>query len=90
MHLFLTKVAVKTCIYAQAFQTTVIYSSDLFTYNAKYFQTLSGEKWRSFAKSLRSMAKLRSTVHEVAWQFNNLAYSSGLMFVWPGQCYNCF
>jgi len=29
---------------------TVIYSSDLFTCNAKYLQTLSGEKWRSFAK----------------------------------------
>jgi len=26
------------------------------------------------------MLKLRSTLHEVAWQFNNLAYSSGLMF----------
>jgi len=26
------------------------------------------------------MLKLRSTVHEVAWEFNNLAYSSGLMF----------
>jgi len=25
------------------------------------------------------MLKLRSTLHEVAWQFNNLAYSSGLM-----------
>jgi len=36
------------------------------------------------------MLKLRSTVHEVAWQFNNLAYSSGLMFVWPGHFYNCF
>jgi len=36
--------------------------------------------WRSFPNSLRSMLKLRSTVHEVAWQFNNLAYSSGLMF----------
>jgi len=68
----------------------VIYSSDLFTYNAKYFQTLSGEKWRSFANSLRSMLKLRSTVHEVAWQFNNLACSSGLMFVGPGHFYNCF
>jgi len=44
MHLFFTKVAVKSCIYAQAFQTTVIYSGDLFTYDAKYFQTLSGEK----------------------------------------------
>jgi len=30
--------------------------------------------------SLRSLLKLRSTEHEVAWQFNNLAYSSGLMF----------
>ena len=59
---------------------TVIYSSDLFTYNAKYLQTLFGEKWRSFANSLPSMLKLHSTVHEVAWQFNNLAYSSGLMF----------
>jgi len=49
----------------------MIYSSDCFTYSAKYFQTLSGEKWRSFANSLRSMLKLRSTVHEVAWQFNN-------------------
>jgi len=58
----------------------VIYSSDLFTCNAKYFQTLSGEKWRSFAYSLRSTLKLRSTAHEVAWQDNNLAYSSGLMF----------
>ena len=44
----------------------MIYSSDLFTYNAKYFQTLPREKWRSFANSLRSMLKL---VHEVAWQF---------------------
>jgi len=26
------------------------------------------------------MLKLRSTLHEIAWQFNNLAYSSGLMF----------
>jgi len=42
----------------------VIYSRDLYTCNAKYFQTLSGEKWRSFANSLRSMLKLRSTVHE--------------------------
>jgi len=68
----------------------VIYSSDLFTYrpNAKYFQTLSGEKLRSFANSLRSMLKHRSTVHEVARQFSNLAYSSELMFVWPGHFYN--
>jgi len=67
----------------------VIYSSDLFTYNAKYFQTVSGEKWRSFANSLRSMLK-RSTVHEFAWQFNNLAYSSELVLVWPRHFYNCF
>jgi len=26
------------------------------------------------------MLKVGSTLHEVAWQFNNLAYSSGLMF----------
>jgi len=26
------------------------------------------------------MLKLRSTLHKVSWQFNNLAYSSGLMF----------
>jgi len=51
----------------------VIYSSDLFRYNAKCFQTLSGEKWRSVANSLRSIMKLRSTVHEVAWQFDILA-----------------
>jgi len=69
---------------------TVIYSSDLFRYNAEYFQTLSVAKWRSFAKSLRSMLKLRSTVHEVAWKFNNLAYSSRLTFVWPGHFYDCF
>ena len=43
----------------------MIYSSDLFTYNAKYFQTLSREKWRSFINSLHSMLKL---VQEVAWQ----------------------
>jgi len=66
MHLFLTKIAVQSCIYALAFQTTVIYSSDLFTYNVKYFQTLSGEKWRLFANSLRGMLKIRSTLREVA------------------------
>jgi len=44
----------------------VIYSSDLFTYNAKYFQTLHREKWRSFTNSLHSMLK---RVHDVAWQF---------------------
>jgi len=77
---FLTKVAIKSGIYAQASYRTVIYSSDVFTYNAKYFQTLSGEKWRSFAKSLRSMLKPRSTLHEAAWQFNSFVHSSGLMF----------
>jgi len=45
----------------------------LFAFNAKYFQTLSREKWRSFANSLRSMLKLRSALHEVAWQFNSWA-----------------
>jgi len=55
----------------------VIYSSDLFTHNAKYFQTLRREEWRSFINSLRSMLKL---VHEVVWQFNNLTCSCVLMF----------
>jgi len=66
--LILTKFAVKNCICAQALiQTKVIYSSDLFTYNAKYFRTLPKEKWqwRSFTNSLHSMPKL---VHEVVWQ----------------------
>ena len=67
MRLFLTKVA-KSCIYSQTLKTTVIYSSDLFTYNAKYLQTLVGEKWRSFANSLPRMLKLRSTVLEVVSQ----------------------
>jgi len=31
-----------------------------------------------------ALLKLHSTLHEVAWQLNNLAYSSGLMFVWLG------
>jgi len=30
----------KSCIYAQTFQTTVVYSSDLFTHNAKCLPTL--------------------------------------------------
>jgi len=55
----------------------VIYSSDLFTYSAKDFQTLRREKWQSFTNNLRSMLKL---VHKVVWQFNNLACSCGLMF----------
>jgi len=54
--------------------------SDLFTYNAKYFQTVSEKKLRSFAKNFRSVPKLRFTLHEVAWQFNHLACSSGVMF----------
>jgi len=60
--------------------TTVIYSNDLLTYNVEYFQTLSEQKWQTFANSLRSMPKLRSIVHEDAWQFNSLACSSRLMF----------
>ena len=80
LHIFLTKVAAKSCIYAKALGTTGVNSRYLFTYYAKYFQTLAVEKWRSFANSLPSMLELRSTKHEIAWQFNNLAYSSGLMF----------
>jgi len=34
------------------------------------------------------MLKLRSTLHDIARPF--LAYSSGLMFVWPGNIYNWF
>ena len=67
LHLFLMKVA-KSCIYSQTLKTAEIYSSDLFTYNAKYLQRLLREKWRSFAKSLLSMLKLHSTVHEVVSQ----------------------
>jgi len=55
----------------------VIYSSDLFTCNAEYFQTLRREKWRPFTNSLRSMLKL---VREVVWQFYNLVCSCKLMF----------
>ena len=65
LHLFLTKVA-KSCIYALASKTRVVYSNDLFTYNAKYLQTLLREKWRSFASSLHSMLKLSFTAHVVS------------------------
>ena len=41
LHLFLTKVA-KSCIHSQTLKTRVIYSSDLLTYNAKYFQHYLG------------------------------------------------
>ena len=67
LHLFLMKVA-KSYIYSQTSKRAEIYSSDLFTYNATYLQTLLGEKWRSFANSLRSMLNLRSTVHKVVGQ----------------------
>jgi len=39
--------------------------------------------WPAGRRFPTPMLKSRSTVHEVAWQFNNLAYSSGLTFVWP-------
>ena len=55
---------------------TVIYCTDLFSYNAKDFQTLV--KITIFANSFRVMLKLRFTVNEVAWQFNSLACSSGI------------
>ena len=73
MHLFSTEVA-KSCISAQTFLTTVIYSGDLFTYNAIYLKTLLGEKWRSLANSLPSMLKLRSSVHEVESQLLHPIY----------------
>ena len=45
----------------------------LLTYKAKYFHTLSWANLRSLAKSLPSMLKLLSTLHEVAWHCNSLA-----------------
>ena len=69
--LFLTKVA-KSCIYSQTLKTTGVYLSYLFTYNAKYLQTLHEEKWRSFANSLRSVLKLRSTVRKAVSQLLHL------------------
>jgi len=57
----------------------VIYSSDLFTYNAKYFQTLPWEKWWYFAKSLRSMLKF---VHNVAWQCSECMKLLGNLTIW--------
>ena len=87
MHLFLTKVAFMHKDFKRQWFTQAIYLHIMLNISKHW---LSGEKWRSFANSLRSMLKLRSTEHEVAWQFNHLAYSSGLMFVWPGHFYNCF
>ena len=55
-----------------------VYDIDLFTYNAKYLQTLFGEKCRSFA-ILPNILKLLSTAHDVAWQFKSFAYNAGLM-----------
>jgi len=57
----------------------VIYSTDLFTYNAKYFQTLPREKWRSFANRLRSMLKL---VHEVVQQSPQCMKLLGNLKIW--------
>ena len=48
----------------------------LLTYKAKYFHSLSWANWRSLAKSLPSMLKLLSTLHEVGlpnaytWDFD--------------------
>jgi len=55
----------------------VIYSSDLFTYIAKYLQTLPKEKWRSFTNSLRSMLK-----HEVVWQAPQCMKFLGNLTIW--------
>jgi len=40
VHLLFKKVAVKSGIYAHAFYTTVIYSSDLFTYLDELFEQI--------------------------------------------------
>ena len=57
----------KSFIYAQTHDSDLL--KRFITYNPKYLQTLLfAEKWRSFANSLPSMQKLRSTVHEVVSQ----------------------
>ena len=42
LRVFLTEIAAKSCIYAQA---TLIFPNDSFAYNPKDFQTLSGENF---------------------------------------------
>ena len=54
--------------FMQTFQTTKIFSSDLFASNAKYLQTLFEKKWRFFANILPNTLKLLFTVHKVVSQ----------------------
>jgi len=64
----------------------VIFSSDLFTYSAEYFQTVPREKWLYFANSLCRMLKI------CAWSC--LAISHFGVQLWtdvsPCHFYNCF
>jgi len=75
LHLFLTKVA----FMHKHFEWQVFTQVICLQINAKYFPDIIWPEMASFASSLRSMLKLRSTLHEVSWQFNNLACSSGLI-----------
>jgi len=53
---------------------------------SKHYLGLNGD----LLPSLRSMLKLYPTVHEVAWQFNNLPCSSGWTDVGLDHFYHCF
>ena len=64
LHLFLTKVAFMRKHAVSNLLKQFIYMQP----NAKYLQTLLGEKWRSFTYSLLSILKLHSTVHDVISQ----------------------
>ena len=43
------------------------------------FSISTRRRAESFANSLCSILKLRSTLHDIPWHFHNLAYSSGLI-----------
>jgi len=79
LHLFSTKVAVKVAFIHKRFKwqlfTQAIYLQTMLNISRHYLARNS-----DFCQQFRSMLKLRSSLHEAAWQFNNLAYSSGLMF----------
>jgi len=80
LHLFFKKVAVIVAFAHKHFKwylfTQAIYLKIMLNISRHYLARNSN----FFANSLRSMLKLRSTLHEVAWQFNNLVCSSGLIF----------
>ena len=47
----------ESCIYLQTLKTTVIYSSNLFTYNAKYLPTFLGGEMTIFCQQFAKHAK---------------------------------